>query len=239
MMIPRKPLLHVVLVLGLVSGTGTLLAQLARPQSPSPSPSQVPSQSSQVPSKRATTANVTAPRGKTQTARSAASSQAPLRLAQAAAPGAPGVPMSPLEAQSAARREKAARDFMTARGFSDKSTQDAIIGYLQEQENARAALAEAGRALLPALATQGGDATTDTEVESLVAQYQKQLAAYNSQNQKDQAALDAEIGYSKKPRLGAMLLLMGALDQGPRILPVWRPLRPEGVSRPRQGRPAA
>lgn len=244
-MTPPKSLLQIAIVLVLASGASALLAQnsslnkVARAPQTQPVATEKGATSRSASAPRGATASLQERKGATDNASAAFFKAAPVRIAQAIAPGGaqPKTELSALEAQAAARREKSAREFMTARGFTDQATQDAIISYLQEQESAREALAEAGRSLAPALVSQNG-ALTDAQIETLVDGYQTQLKAYGRQNQQKQADLDAQIGFSKKPRLQAMLLLMGALDQGPRILPVWRPLRPEGVMRPRQPKPA-
>lgn len=141
------------------------------------------------------------------------------------------------EAQQRDRRQLVMRGFMSSRGMSDKTTQDAILAYLESQETARQPLLTAGFRLLPALYTSiPTDTKSDSKIKetpppipeeqakTLVAQYQEALQKYEAQRVDAQKDLDTKIGFTKHPRIQALLFVLGGLDHGPQILPIWNPI---------------
>jgi len=128
--------------------------------------------------------------------------------------------LSALQAKRQEQREQAMRSFMEARGVTAQATQDAIITHLQQQEQARRSVLEAGRKLLPALHQKGRTPLPEAQTQTRVEAYETALKTYQEQRQQAEAALDEKVHFSREPQLKVMLLLLGAINDGPPILPL-------------------
>lgn len=118
------------------------------------------------------------------------------------------------------QREKALREFMISRGFADKGVQNAIIAHLQKQEQARREFLQGGQRLLPLLHGDAQSAEEKKQMQAAVGAYAKALDAYREQRLKAELALDQKIKHSQHPQLQVLLLLLGAVGEGPAILPL-------------------
>ncbi|MDQ3814606.1 MAG: hypothetical protein M3347_11735 [Armatimonadota bacterium] len=97
---------------------------------------------------------------------------------------------------------------LMAAGFTDKDTQDAVVAFVVERQKARQALREQGRKMEEALRA---DALTDAEMLTLLHDFRATVEEEKARHKTALAALDAKTGYSKKPRLQALLTLLGII----------------------------
>ncbi len=145
----------------------------------------------------------------------------PARAADEAAPAATGVdttqnlPAKPPTAseRSALRRaqnELRLRAMMSDFGIEAAAPQDALIGYLAEDEAGKSALRGAARRLMMAVRT----GTTPERMRDLIAVYKAAIDADKERRRAAQTTLDAKIGFSLDPRLEATLWLLGVLGEG-------------------------
>jgi hypothetical protein len=104
------------------------------------------------------------------------------------------------------QREQMLRATLTNSGFAEKALQDAVIDFVKEQEQSRMGVQDKLRKVAEALRTQ---AVTDTQLATLLAEWRVATEAEKTRHEDARKALDAEIGYSQKPRLDALLSLMG------------------------------
>jgi hypothetical protein len=102
------------------------------------------------------------------------------------------------------------REVLTKAGFADTTTQDAIIAYIASEEQAKGALRNATRRLASSLRREA----PPERVRDLLADYKKATDAEKARKDKSRLALDEKIGYSKNPRLEAILLISGILGDG-------------------------
>ena len=102
-------------------------------------------------------------------------------------------------------RDTSLRNLLTRAGFADKETQDPIITFINEQGQARQALQDKNRKVVEALRAEATDANISTLLSDL------RQATADEKTRRDAAitALDAKINYTKKPRLEALLTVMG------------------------------
>jgi len=114
------------------------------------------------------------------------------------------------------RQESVLRTLMNRQGIEEKATQDAIIAHLAEQEQAYQTLLETGSKMMPAVMSRDG--MTEAQIRTLMNDYQVAVEEYRENRKKAEAALEAQIAYSKNPRLQALLLLSGAIGDGPSLL---------------------
>lgn len=114
------------------------------------------------------------------------------------------------------KTEERMRAAMTNLGFSDPALQSALMTYIAQEEEARRPLREQSRKVYQALRSN----VPDAQVLILMSDWRSALEADKARHLQAQAALDAQIGYSKSPRLEAMLLLMGVVGDGPLLMPL-------------------
>lgn len=115
------------------------------------------------------------------------------------------------------------REMMTNNGITDSSMQDAVLAYLSNELEARQPLRQMGIKLQRAL---GDQSITDDQIKAMIADYKNAQDLENQRRTKAQSDLDANIHYSKNPRLQGLLMLMGVLGNGPPLM--------EGPRRPNQ-----
>lgn len=121
--------------------------------------------------------------------------------------------------KAAARRagiEMRLRAMMSDFGIDETAKQDAIIGYLAEDEAGKNTLRDAARRLMNAVKRN----ETPARTRDLVAVYKASLDADRERRGAAQGALDAKIGFSLSPRLEATLWLFGVLGEGQAGLPL-------------------
>ncbi|HVF11233.1 MAG TPA: hypothetical protein VNA16_10540, partial [Abditibacteriaceae bacterium] len=108
--------------------------------------------------------------------------------------------------------------------------QDAIIVHIEEEARAQRPLRQQGRKLLSALQarTADGNAVTDEQMRTLLTAFQAALEDDLDRTLAAEAALDEKIGYTRNPRLEAMLILLGLIGNGPPVMALGIPGQPNG-----------
>jgi hypothetical protein len=126
--------------------------------------------------------------------------------------------LSQTERRGGADREARMAQFMeqmrqrlTAAGATDADVQ-AIMAYRGQQREIQAPLQEAMRALRAA----AGEGATDAQAKDAVAKYEAAMKTVADKLAKAEQDLKAKLDLANKPRLHAMLLAMGILDNGQR-----------------------
>jgi len=109
-----------------------------------------------------------------------------------------------------AATEARMRELMTRLGISSLPTQDAVLGFMSEDEEGRKTVREAGRKLLVGIRR---DAPPE-RLKALLSDYQSALDAERQRREAAQTALDARVGFSLDARLESLLWLMGVLGPG-------------------------
>jgi|GEM_PF-4190606 len=114
--------------------------------------------------------------------------------------------MTPEQREAAARqrREENIRRQLNDAGYNEKDVQDAIVEFANAQAQDEAASQEKVRALSQAI-RNGADA----DIAALLAQLRAEIAAAKTQREAALAKLDEKIGYSRSPRLEAILVVSG------------------------------
>ena len=154
-----------------------------------------------------------------------------------------------MEAARAERTEKALRASLTRSGATDAATQDAVLSYAKSEMAARADSAKAKNNLMQAVRT---GAVTDAQFGVLLNEMRDAAAQEKARRAKAATALDAKIGYTKKPRLESVLVLTGLVgDEAATLAPMMsmavggrgrRPANADGktprVRQPRKTAPA-
>ena len=138
---------------------------------------------------------------------------APETNAPAATNVAQRKPLTPEERRQ--QTEEKLRALMRNLGVSAAPTQDAILGYLAQDEASRAAMREAEKKLLTGLRRD----VPPERLRDLLADYRAAIDADRDQRAIAQRNLDARVGYSLDPKLEAVLWLMGVLGEGASKLP--------------------
>lgn len=100
------------------------------------------------------------------------------------------------------------RGMLTQSGFPDKALQDAVIDFVNEQDQAGMTVQDKTRAVAEALRNP---AVTDTQMATLLVEWRAAAQAEKTRRAEALKGLDAEIGYSKKPRLDALLSIGGII----------------------------
>lgn len=123
--------------------------------------------------------------------------------------------MTPEQREQAARqrREEGIRRQLNDAGYNEKDIQDAIVEFAHAQAQDEAASQEKVRALSQAI-RNGADA----DIAALLAQLRAEIAAAKTQREAALAKLDEKIGYTRSPRLEAILVvtgLTGEVEAGP------------------------
>jgi len=109
---------------------------------------------------------------------------------------------------NAQAREKGLRSLLTEAGIAQPEVLDAVVAFVNEQDEAREPLRDAAAKLMD---TVTGAPAGDTEVPGMLAELRKNVAVEKERRTKALEALDAKIGYSKKPRLEAALTVLGII----------------------------
>jgi len=118
---------------------------------------------------------------------------------------------------------------MASFGVEDEETQNVIIAHLTDEVKARRAVRELTTRLSRALRRKS---TPDAEIAQLTTQLQAALADDQQRRKQANLELDRQIGYSQKPRLEAMLMVLGLIGDAsvtvslPPPRPQPRPQRP-------------
>lgn len=102
------------------------------------------------------------------------------------------------------------RDLMRRLGIVSLSTQDAILSFMNADEEGRRQVREAGRKLLSGVRR---DAPPE-RLKALLSDYQGAIDANRERRERAQTALDAQVGYSLDAHLESLLWLLGVLGQG-------------------------
>lgn len=91
-------------------------------------------------------------------------------------------------------------------GYTDEGLIETVTTYATNRQAARQTLYDAANALSQALADEN---TTDAQIKTLWDSFNAALDAEKTRTASAEAALDAQINYSKDPKLAAALTLMG------------------------------
>jgi len=110
------------------------------------------------------------------------------------------------EQQAALQRERTLRRTLNQGGFTDKVLQDTILAFAKDQDKAGQLLRDQPRKINEALQNE---ATTDQQLAALLADFRADIAAEKDRREAALTVLDQKIGYTKKPRLDALLMTMG------------------------------
>jgi hypothetical protein len=113
-------------------------------------------------------------------------------------------------AQQQARRRMLAF-FMNASEITDPATQEAIQVFAEAHEKAQTTLREKYGKLAEALAAKAMNkpAVTDAEIETLLAEFRAEVQDEKARRETAIAALEAQTGFSKKPRVELFLTMGG------------------------------
>lgn len=104
-------------------------------------------------------------------------------------------------------QERRTRDTLNGYGVTDTNVQNTIVAYSAAQNTARQTIMAQSRLVTDALNAKVPDAQLFTEFGKLRTLIEAEKARVTA----DQAKLDTLIGYSKTPRLGVVLTMMGFL----------------------------
>lgn len=102
--------------------------------------------------------------------------------------------------------EQTLRGSLAMLGFNDKALQDAVVDFAEQQEKGLEPLREAHRKVAQAMMNK---AITDAEITELMANLKATETKVREKRKNALADLDAEIEFTKKPRLAAYMSLMG------------------------------
>lgn len=92
-------------------------------------------------------------------------------------------------------------------GVTDTKVQSNIVAYSTAQETARNAIREQARKVTEALQNK----TPDAQVFALFNDLRKLIEAEKTRSENARKTLDGLVGYSKNPRLGIVLTMMGVI----------------------------
>ena len=139
--------------------------------------------------------------------------------------------------QQVQQRELRLRKLMTSFGVAETVIQDAVIIYIEEEARAQRPLRSQGRKLLSALRAKAvdGNAITDAQMRELVAGFRAAMEANVERTVEAEISLDKKIGYTKNPRLEAMLILLGIIGNAPPVATVAIPGQPNRPGPPATG----
>jgi len=116
--------------------------------------------------------------------------------------------MTPEERRAEMERRIAER--LKQQGFTDEDIA-ALKQFNQEREAAQRALNEAFRSLVQTARMTGA---TDDQARLAVAQYREAMKTYEAALEASRKKLDERIHYSTRPKVEAILLSLGVLDNG-------------------------
>lgn len=121
------------------------------------------------------------------------------------------------EAMQAQMRERFIRQGLTQMGFAQADIQDALIEFIAAQDAATRPLQDKSRALLQAMMNKE---STEQQIEALANEFRLAADAERTRRTQALADLDTSIGYTKNPRLLALLQVAGIVgDQGSLLNP--------------------
>jgi uncharacterized membrane protein YgcG len=103
-------------------------------------------------------------------------------------------------------RTEQIRTMLTNAGFNDTTLQNDVVAFATEQDTARQSLQQHFRRINQALRS---NAVTDAQLTTILAEFRAAAEAEKTRRASAVKALDAKIEFSKKPRLDAMLMMMG------------------------------
>lgn len=104
------------------------------------------------------------------------------------------------------QRETFMREALKRAGTEDVATQDTIVEYVRNEMQARNVASQAGRKVLQGMTNR---AATDPEVSALMGNLRDAVQDEKARRAVTAKDLDAKVGYTKKPRLEALLTMMG------------------------------
>lgn len=110
------------------------------------------------------------------------------------------------EAQRNAQRAQMMRQMLVRAGLTDEAQQNFVVTFAKEQETAREALQEKWRAITQALR---GQTVTETQLASLLNDFRALVDEEKTRREKAMVTLETQVELSKKPRLDALLMVMG------------------------------
>ncbi len=125
------------------------------------------------------------------------------------------------------RTEQGLRRLMTDCGFSDRAIQDMVIAHMRDEVQARRPLREYGVRLYRVLRSTEA---SDEQVSRLLAEFRAAVQSDKDRHAATTGELDARLGYTRTPRLEAMLVLFGITGDYPGVLPLGNP-RPAQAAR--------
>ena len=108
------------------------------------------------------------------------------------------------------RRAETLRQSLTQGGFEEKTLQDAVIEFADEQIKAALSLREKTSKISDAVADK---TTTDAQISVLLNDLHTAQAAEKARRAASEKALDAKINYTKKPRLEALLTTLNLIGE--------------------------
>jgi hypothetical protein len=100
------------------------------------------------------------------------------------------------------------RQTLDASGFTDKTLQEAIVGYMENQEQVYRPLRARARDLAFLLLQP---ATPEEDVKKQLADFQEKMQKEELHTKQELMSLDEKIKYSTQPRLETLLTLLGVL----------------------------
>ncbi len=130
--------------------------------------------------------------------------------------GPGGMQMTPEEMQQmmAQMQDNRLRRQLAA-GNADQKTQDAIVQYSRTRDAGTQKIQDLMRQLVEAVSTKG---TPDDKIAALLKQLEEATTAEKTRRKQASADLDAKVGYSKLPRLTAVLTTLGLIGDDSLLL---------------------
>jgi hypothetical protein len=114
--------------------------------------------------------------------------------------------MTPQEREQAMRKfmEDRLRESLTRAGFPQEDLQDNVVELSRTVEADRRSIREKGGKFRAAMA----DGSSDAQVGAFLADFRKSVAVFENHRDRGRGKLNRKIGFSKKPRLDALLSLL-------------------------------
>lgn len=120
-------------------------------------------------------------------------------------------------AQRAQQRRLVLKGFLNSRGYKDPEFQTTLADFMQQRDADRRKLIDASHNLMAAVPQDSNAADAQTRLDA----YQKALTTFTQDRAAAEKALDGKLGYSKNPRLQALLFTLGALEASPVSAGIW------------------
>lgn len=102
------------------------------------------------------------------------------------------------------------RQAMTASGYGDTTTQNAVLTFIQKQEQERQTLRQQERQMAALLVS---DQTTDDQLNAQLTTFRNAVVQSNARVTQALTALDGVVQYSTQPRLEMLLTVLGVVGQ--------------------------